>query len=240
MKKPYYKIKVLVVCSAISIALTIFVSAICALILDLLHTKTVFSILTFFATMIVLNIFNYFLFKALINRENKKHKKYLVLKLKSGEITDILNKPSIIKIDDNIYAFIFDKYMFDTITLYFLDESFNEQNIAALRNIARQYFKQHYKSARETNSRKKHHELKVQLYIVNQKTEIFNAALVYKGGEQLFSIGFIRVLLNLDEQEMILPFYTGKEMEISSLRNYDKAVGLLCQLFEIEKMSERD
>lgn len=240
MKKPYRNIKILVICSALSIVLSLVLSVICAFLVELLCKKNVFSILSFFAAAVILNIVNYFIFNALINRENKRHKKYLILKLQSNDITEILNQSNATQIFDNVYAFAFDRSMLDTVSAYILDENSSEQDIKTLRDKTQQYFKQNYECAAETSPSKKHHRLNVQLYIVKQKTNVLNDMFVCKGGAQLFSVGFIRAILSIDDAEIVLPFYTGKEMEISSLRNYDKSVALLCKLFGITEMSEKD
>ena len=197
------------------------------------------TVIAFFAALVVLGLLDYFVFKLLIKRELKKHKKYLVLKIRKTNSIKELCETNSIKIDDGIYAYTYNERMFNTVTVYLLDDDATEEKIRALRQKAKDYYKQNYIYAQETNGRKKHHELNVQVYVTDKQNETVKS-LLCKGGEQMFSIGYIRCYLCIENNEILLPFYSGREMEISTLSNYDKAVDKLCNIFPVENIVEKD
>lgn len=238
IKKPYKKIKLYVTLSAVGIAVSIAVAAAVAIFVNSLRENWL-TVAAFFATLTALGLLDYFVFKVLLKCEFKRHKKYLVLNLRETASIKNLCETKAIKIEDAIYAYIYKERMFNTVTVYLLDNDVTEERIRSLRQQAKNYYKQNYKYAQETNGRKKHHELNVQVYVCDKRNELVKS-LLCKGGEQMFSIGYVRCYLCAENGEILMPFYSGSDMEISTLSNYDKAVKKLCEIFPIESINEKE
>ena len=139
-----------------------------------------------------------------------------------------------IDISTDISIFVYNERMLNTITLYKLTEN------GLLKNMRKQsqcYLKDNYREARENNARKRHHELKVQLYAIDGDDISckFNPNF-----EQLLSIGYIEAYWIVNKGLIILRMYTGKELELSSLKNYDKAINKLINIFNVKSVGEQN
>ena len=71
---------------------------------------------------------------------------------------------------------------------------------------------------------------------VNEQFSDFN---FNENAGQLLTIGFVECLWNVSDRKVIVPQYTGKEMEISALINYDKTINKLIKLFTVQNIVER-
>ncbi len=238
MKKPYRKIASLVIWSTINILLAMIVALI-PLFLCLFVGQNIdwLGIILFFAVWILLCIMNYYLFKKLIANENSKRLKYLILETNIGSIDDLLCFAKSEKIDDTTYLYVYNERMFNTISVFIMSDEAGAETIKSKRKKAQQYIRSHYAVAREKNGRKRHHELNVQLYAyVNEQFSDFN---FNENAGQLLTIGFVECLWNVSDRKVIVPQYTGKEMEISALINYDKTINKLIKLFTVQNIVER-
>ncbi len=182
-------------------------------------------------------IMNYYLFKKLISNENSKRLKYLILETNIGSIDGLLSFAKAEKIDDTTYLYVYNERMFNTVTVFIMSDETGAETIKSKRKKAQQYIRNHYAVAREKNGKKRHHELNVQLYAyVNEQFSDFN---FNENAEQLLTIGFVECLWIVNDRKVIVPQYTGKEMEISALVNYDKTINKLIKLFNVEKIVEK-
>ena len=239
MKKPYRKIARLVILSSISILVSMLISLI-LLFLCLFYWQIGewLSGVLFFVIWLVLIGISYLLFKALIASENKKRGKYIVLETDINETCHIIERADALKVDGNTYLFVYNERMLNTISVFLFDEELDQQTIKIRRRKTQAYLKEHYPVAKEQNVRWRHHELNVQMYAVkeNQLNEFkFNS-----NSSQLLTIGYIECVWNIEQGKIVIPSYTGKEMEISSLINYDKMLNKLIGLFNITKITEQD
>lgn len=235
MTKPYKKLALLTKLSAVNILVSMFLSLVpffVFLIID--KNKLWIGGISFMVIWVVLCFLDYIVCKRLINKENEKRAKYLTL------MTDVcsfenLSTDNRIDISTGISMFVYNERMLNTITLYKITEN------SLLKNMRKQsqcYLKDNYKEAREDNARKRHHELKVQLYAIEGDGDVtckFNPNF-----EQLLSIGYIEAYWIMKKGLIILRMYTGNEMELSSLKNYDKAVNKLIKIFNVKSVGEQN
>lgn len=234
MKKPYKKLALYTKLSAAGILISMFLALIPVFILLILDKdKTWIGGILFFVIWVALIVVDFFVFKRLISIENRKRAKYLTLNtdICSFDNLSVNNRTDLSK---DISIFIYNERMFNTITLYKLTDV---DSIKKMRKQALRYLKDNYEAARETNSRNRHHELKVQLYAIDD-ADIpikFN-----QNFEQLLSIGYIEAFWIMKKGLIIMPMYNGKDMEVSSLKNYDDAVNKLIKIFNVTSISEQN
>lgn len=233
--KPYKRLAVFVTCSALNILFSSIIALVIALVLIFCANLIEWiGILVFFVLWITLCIIDYFIFRKLIAVENKKRAKFLILETKIENINQLVQTHSPQKVDDSIYVFVYREFMLNTISLY---EITDKSQIKNMRKQVQTFLKLNYKEAREDNARKRHHELKVQLYAVQSNDENipFNQQF-----DQLLSIGFLECKWVQDKKKIIIPMYSGKDMEISSLHNYNKAINKLIEIFNVYNIRESD
>ncbi len=235
MTKPYKKLALLTKLSAAVILVSMFLSLVplfVFLIID--KSKLWIGGILFIVIWVALCILDYIVCKRLINKENGKRAKYLTL------VSDVCSFESLstdnrIDISTDISIFVYNERMLNTITLYKMTENGLLKN---MRKQAQCYLKDNYKEARENNARKRHHELKVQLYAVEGNDDVmcnFNPNF-----EQLLSIGYIEAYWIMNKGLIVLRMYTGKELELSSLKNYDKAIDKLINIFNVKSIGEQN
>ena len=235
MKKPYKKLALLTKLSAFMILMSMFLSLVplfVFLIID--KSKLWIGGISFIVIWIALCILDYMICKHLINKENEKRAKYLTL---TSDICSFENLTTNNRIDisTDISIFVYNERMLNTITLYKMTENSLPTN---MRKQSQRYLKDHYKEARENNARKRHHELKIQLYAIEGDDDVkckFNPNF-----EQLLSIGYIEAYWIMNKGLIILRMYTGKELELSSLKNYDKAINKLIDIFNVKSVGEQN
>ncbi len=235
MIKPYKRLALLTKLSAAIILLAFFLSLVPLFILLIIDEDKLWiggiSVVPIWA---VLCILDYFVCKSLVNKENGKRAKYLTL---TSDVCsfEALSTDNRTDICTDISIFIYNESMLNTITLYKLTENSLPKN---MRKRAQHYLKDNYAEAREDNARKRHHELKVQLYAIEGTDNIkceFNPNF-----EQLLSIGYVEAYWIMNKGLIILPMYTGKELEVSSLKDYDKAVNKLIHIFNVKSIGEQN
>lgn len=235
MIKPYKRLALLTKLSAAIIFLSFFISLVPLFVLLIIDKdKLWIGGIAFVAIWVVLCVLDYFVCKSLINNENRKRAKYLAL---TSDVCGFENLSVGNRIDicSDISIFIYNERMLNTVTLYKLTENSSPKN---MRKQAQSYLKDNYVEAREDNARKRHHELKVQLYAIEGTDDIkceFNSNF-----EQLLSIGYIEAYWLMNKGLIVLPMYTGKELELSSLKNYDQAVNKLIKIFNVKSISEQN
>ncbi len=235
MTKPYKKLALLTRLSAIAILLSVFLSLIplfVFLIID--KSKLWIGGISFILIWMVLCFLDYIVCKSLINKENKKRAKYLIL------MTDVcsfenLSTDNRVDISKDISIFVYHERMLNTVTLYKMTENGSQKN---MRKRSQCYLKENYKEARENNARKRHHELKVQLYAMEEGDDI--TCKFDPNFEQLLSIGYVEAYWIMNKGSIILRMYTGKELELSSLKNYDKAINKLINIFHVKSVGEQN
>ncbi len=235
MTKPYKKLASLTKFSAIAILMSMFLSLV-PLFVFLIVDKSKLWIggISFIVIWMALCILDYIICKRLVNKENEKRAKYLTL---MSDVCSFENLTTNNRIDisTDISIFVYHERMLNTVTLYKMTEN------GLLKNMRKQsqcYLKENYKEARENNARKRHHELKVQLYAMEEGDEVtckFNPNF-----EQLLSVGYIEAYWIMNKGLIILRMYTGKELELSSLKNYDKAINKLINIFNVKSVGEQN
>ena len=235
MTKPYKKLALLTKLSAIVILMSMFLSLI-PLFIFLITDKNKLWIggILFIVIWVALCILDYIVCKRLINKENEKRAKYLTLKSDVCSFEN-LSTNNRIDISTDVSIFVYNERMLNTVTLYRMTEN---GLLKDMRKQSQCYLKDNYKEARENNASKKHHELKVQLYAIEGDDDVtcnFNPNF-----EQLLSIGYIEAYWIMNKGLIVLRMYTGKELELSSLKTYDKAINKLIDIFNVKSIGEQN
>lgn len=178
------------------------------------------------------NVIVYLICKAIVKREASKHKKrYIKLTVAQKNLTEVFEKNQPIKVNDKSFVYVYQERMFHTISIYYLDERTEFKDLKPLRREVTKFLKDNYPVARVEVNHKRHHELKVQLYV----TDKFNKNILGQltdGREQMYEIGFLRCYWCMDTQSLWVPFYKGEHMDFHAAKNYHNAYRKLVNLFD--------
>ncbi|MDE7454263.1 MAG: hypothetical protein K2M64_00340 [Clostridia bacterium] len=154
-------------------------------------------------------------------------------------MTKLFEKNQPIKVNDNSFVYVYQERMFNTISVYHLDEQTTLKDLKPLRKVVNDFLMENYKDARVTVNHKRHRELKAQLYV----TQKFNRELLAHltdGGEQMNDIGFVRAYWCEDAQSIWIPYYKGENMDFHSAKNYHNVYKKLLNLFDCVEWCEED
>ena len=244
MKKnlyPYNRIKNAVYAAAYGIGLSIPISLVAfILLLYYVPNQSWISILALIGVFILTTAIIVSICTLIVRREKSKHsKRYIKLTVSQSNLEELFEKKQPIKVSDNSFVYVFQERMLNTISVYHLDEHTVFEDLKPLRKVVNKFLKDNYVAARVTVNHKRHHELKVQLYV----TEKFNGELVAhlaNGGEQMNNIGFLRCYWCEDTRSIWIPFYKGENMDFHAAKNYHNAYKKLLQLFDCVECCEED
>lgn len=244
MKKnlyPYKKIKQAIDTATYGIAFSVLVGFI-AFIIVLSHSpeQVFLSIVIGVGTFAVLCAIIYLTCKAAVRQERKKHKnKFIKLSVRQANLTELFNKNQPEKVNDNCFVYVYQEKLLNTISIYHLDGKAKFKDLKPLRNEVTQFLKDNYKAARENKIYKRHHELKIQLYVTDKFSKDILKHLT-DGKEKMYDIGFIRCYWCVGTQSVWIPFLKGKSMDFHAAKNYDKAYKKLLKLFNCNDCCETD
>lgn len=237
---PYKRIKNAVYSATYGIGLSIVVGII-ALVLMIYYfpNKPWIGLITLIGVFLLACIITCLICKMIVKQEVSKHKKYIKLTVTQDNLTELFEKNQPIAANNNSFVYIYQERMFNTISVYYLDEQTTFEDLKPLRNKVTAFLKDNYKAAREIYNHKRHHELKVQLYATDKFNDNILAHLA-DGGEQLCDIGFLRCYWCIDTRSIYIPFYKGEHMDFHAARNYHNAYKKLLQLFDCVECCEED
>ena len=244
MKKnlyPYIKIKNAVYVATCGIGLSGLVSAVAFfLLIHYFPNQIWIGLIAFIGGFLVTCATVYLICKAIVKREASKHnKKYIKLTVTQKSLIELFEKKQPIKVNDNSFVFVYQERMFNTISIYHLDEQTTFSDLKPLRKVVNDFLEDNFSVANVTVNHKRHHELKVQLYV----TEKLNGEIVAHltdGGEQMNNIGFLRCYWCEDMRSIWIPFYKGEHMDFHAAKNYHSAYKKLLQLFDCVDCCEVD
>lgn len=94
--------------------------------------------------------------------------------------------------------------MLNAISFYCFNTDITKKEFDELRKINNTYMKEKSPIAKETNSRKKHLEIKTKIYLSTTDKNLMKILTI--GGERLYEIGFIRCGLDLSSGRLYIPF----------------------------------
>lgn len=238
---PYKKIKQAVFTATYGIGISLLIGFIAfVIVLSLAPEQVLLSIVVGVCAFAVLCGIIYFTCKATVKQERKNHKKkFIKLTVAQTDLTELFNKNQPEKVNDNSFVYIYQEKMFNTISIYHLEGKAKFKDLKPLRNEVTQFLKDNYKAAREYKSYKRHHELKIQLYVTDKFSKDILKHLT-DGKEKMYDIGFIRCYWCVDTQSVWIPFYKGNKMDYHAANNYHKAYKKILKLFNCTYCCETD
>lgn len=238
---PYNRIKNAVYAATYGIGISLIVGTIAFFILvHYFPNQLWIGIIAWIGVFILTNAIIFLICTLIVRREKSKHsKRYIKLTVSQNNLMELFEKNQPIKVNDNSFVYVFQERMFNTISIYHLDQQTTFKDLKPLRQVVNDFLKDNYEVARVTVNHKRHHELKVQLYV----TQKFNEKLLTHlsdGDEQMNNIGFLRCYWCEDLKSLWIPFYKGKHMDFHSAKNYHNAYKKLLQLFDCVECCEED
>ena len=232
MNNPYKFVSNIIYIHTINIGLSIILSATLSSVFYVRFNLIIFAIIIFFVSFLIECAANYKVCKFFLKKEIKRHKKFLCM------TNVILDLDRFEKVDETTFLYVFKYKPFNSISLYFINKEYNKNDLKLLRKKCNKYINLKYPVTNNDTSSLPHWVIKGQIICGYNLNNSDYYTYLLENREKLYQVGHIRLLLDISENTIIVPFYNLENLDVYSLIMYKKLMQEMKNIFKYKEIIE--